>query len=179
MREKDIPHTDTSTAIATKDDQGQGSTPSVRDIALPANDDKESSRLAPWQTAWLSRHHDELVKRMPIMEVVDRLVERQAINTFEDVYQEVAATHQLPLERTRILLDHIASQTQQLFWDFQEALALVGCSDLAIRQEDSAMMEERFTTAEHADVTQRTSPNPALTSGAVDPPVSGESRSWN
>ena len=179
MREKDTPHTDTFTATATIDDQGQGSTPSVRDIDLPTNGDEESSRLAPWQTAWLSHHRRELAGRLPTMHVTDLLVQRQAIDPRTKFYQKVAATHRRQYGHALILLDHIDSQTQQFFWSFQEVLAIVGCSDLAIRREDSALLEERFTTTEHARMTQQTSPNPALTSGAVDLPISGKSLSWN
>ena len=96
-------------------------------------DDEESSPLAPWQKAWLSRHRDELLRRVPTMDVVDQLIPRRAIDPDMDVYQNIDACHEKKRnERARLLLDFIGSRTRKIFWDFQAALILVGCGDLAI-----------------------------------------------
>ena len=109
-------------------------------------DDEESSPLAPWQKAWLSRHRAELIRRMPTMDVVDQLIPRRAIDPDMDVYQNIDACHEKKRnERARLLLDFIGSRTRKIFWDFQEALILVGCGDLAIRREDAAAVMERFS----------------------------------
>ena len=112
-------------------------------------DDGESARLAPWQKAWLNRHRDELIRRVPTMDVVDRLIPRRAIDPDMDVYQNIRACHEEKRnERARLLLDYIASQTRRTFWDFQEALILESCGDLAIRPEDAIVAMERFSAME-------------------------------
>ena len=112
-------------------------------------DDEESSPLAPWQKAWLNRHRDELIRRVPTMDVVDQLIPRRAIDPDMDVYQNIDACHEKKRnERARLLLNYIASQTRKIFWDFQEALILVGCGDLAIRREDAVGLMERFSVME-------------------------------
>ena len=109
-------------------------------------DDKLSCPLAPWQKAWLARHRDELVRRVPTADVVDRLITRHAIDPGMDVYQNIRACHEEKRnERARLLLDYIASQTQKIFWDFQKALTLETCSDLAIRSEDAEAVAGRFS----------------------------------
>ena len=109
-------------------------------------DDEESSPLAPWQKAWLNRHRDELIRRVPTMDVVDQLIPRRAIDPDMDVYQNIDACHEKKRnERARLLLNYIASQTRKIFWDFQEALILVGCGDLAIRREDAVALMESFS----------------------------------
>ena len=117
--------------------------------SFPESADEASSRLAPWQKAWLSRHRDELIRRVPTMDVVDQLVPRRAIDPDMDVYQNIDACHERKRnERTRLLLDYIASETQKIFWDFQAAMILVGCGDLAIRREEAAAVIERFSAME-------------------------------
>ena len=112
-------------------------------------DDEESSPLAPWQKAWLNRHRDELIRRVPTMDVVDQLIPRRAIDPDMDVYQNIDACHEKKRnERARLLLNYIASQTRKIFWDFQEALILVGCGDLAIRREDAVALMESFSAME-------------------------------
>ena len=122
-------------------------------------DDEESSPLEPWQKAWLSRHCDNLVRRMPTLDVVDHLIERGAMDVGMDVYQRIEACHsELHNERARLLLDYIAFQTRKVFWDFQASLTVVRCADLAVRREDTVAAMERFSAAELADGYRRTSP---------------------
>ena len=80
------------------------------------------------------------------MDVIDRLITRHAIDPAMDVYQNIRACHEEKRnERARLLLDYIASQTQKIFWDFQKALTLETCSELAIRQEDAEAVAGRFS----------------------------------
>ena len=128
-------------------------------------DNEESWGLAPWQHAWLSRHRNELIRRMPTMDVVDRLIQRGAIDTDMDAYQEIRACHELLInERARLLLKFVALQTVKIFWDFQAALILEGCGDLAVRREDATTMMESFSAAELADSSRRTNPAHAYAS---------------
>ena len=103
----------------------------------------KTRRVVIWR---LGRKHDELVRRVPTMDVVDRLITRHAIGPGMDIYQNIRACHEEKRnERARLLLDYIASQTQKIFWDFQQALMLETCSDLAIGQEDTEAVAGRFS----------------------------------
>ena len=114
-----------------------------------SEDDKLSCPLAPWQKAWLARHRDVLVRRVPTADVVDRLITLHALDPGMDVYQNIRACHEEKRnERARLLLDYVASQTQKIFWDFQKALTLETCSDLAIRQEDVEVVAGSFSVVE-------------------------------
>ena len=116
--------------------------------SLPSDgEDERSCRLVPWQKAWLAHYREELVRRVPTMAVVDRLIQRRAMDTGTDVlvYQNIRACHEEKRnERARLLLDFIATQTQKTFWYFQTALMLESCSDLAVRQEDEKAVAESF-----------------------------------
>ena len=118
--------------------------------SLPSHEeDKLSYPLAPWRRAWLERHRDELVRRVPTMDVVDRLITLHAMEPEMDVYQNIRACHEERRnERARLLLDYIASQTDKIFWDFQKALMLETCSDLAVRQDDVQAVARRFSVLE-------------------------------
>ena len=112
-------------------------------------DDPLSGDLALWQKAWLARYRDELIRRMPTVDVVDQLVHRGAIDTGMDAYQRIRACHEeLRNERARLLLDYVTSQTQKIFWDFQDALTMQHCRDLALRPGDVQVVEESFSNLE-------------------------------
>ena len=112
------------------------------------DDDPLTGVLALWQKAWLERHRDELIRRVPTIDVVDQLVQRGAIDTGMDAYQRILACHQeLRNDRARLLLDYVTSHTQKIFWDFQEALSVQG-SDLALRPEDVQVVEKSFSDLE-------------------------------
>ena len=106
-------------------------------------DDDERGPLAPWQKAWLARHHVELIRRVPTADVVDRLIQRGAMDTSMDVYQRIRACHEeLRNDRARLLLDYVVSSPNKVFWDFQEALKSESCGDLAIRRADVPTLKE-------------------------------------
>ena len=108
-------------------------------------EDELSCDLAAWQKAWIDHYRDELIRRVPTVDVVDRLIERRAIDPSMDVYQDIHACHEQQRNaRARLLLDYVSSQTRKVFWDFQEVLALETCGDLAIRKDDEPTLEERF-----------------------------------
>ena len=116
----------------------------------PAEKDDEAS-LVLWQEAWLRRHRQELIRRVPTMDVVDRLIVRGAIDPGMDVYQRIRACHEeLRNERAALLLDFVASQPQKVFWDFQAALGLEMCADLALQRNDVQAAIESFTAVELA-----------------------------
>ena len=125
---------------------------SAKATALPLSseeDDDESGPLEPWQKAWLAKHRDTLILRVPTMDVVDRLIQRHAIDTSMDIFQCISACHEaLRNERARLLLDYVGSQTQRIFWDFQEALVLESCRDLAVRRGDVQEVVESFSAME-------------------------------
>ena len=116
---------------------------------LLEEDCDESGPLEPWQKAWLAKHRDTLILRVPTMDVVDRLIQRHAIDTSMDIFQRICACHEaLRNDRTRLLLDYVALQTQKIFWDFQEALVLESCRDLAVRRGDVQEVVESFSAME-------------------------------
>ena len=118
--------------------------------SLTAEEDHDQSGpVAPWQKAWLAQHRDKLIRRVPTMDVVDQLIPRRAMDIDMDVYQRIRACHEeLRNDRARLLLDYVASHTQKIFWDFQEALTLVSCGDLAVRREDAGELAESFSAME-------------------------------
>ena len=72
------------------------------------DDDPLSGDLALWQKAWLARFRDELIRRMPTVDIVDQLVQRGAIDIGMDAYQRIRACHEeLRNERARLLLDYV------------------------------------------------------------------------
>ena len=117
--------------------------------SLTAEEDHDQcGPIAPWQKAWLAKHRDKLIRRMPTMDVVDQLIPRRAMDIDMDVYQRICACHEeLRNDRARLLLDYVASHTQKIFWDFQEALTLLSCGDLAVRQ-DVDEVAESFSAME-------------------------------
>ena len=107
--------------------------------------DELGGGLALWQKAWLARYRDELVRRVPTVDVVDRLIGRGAIDPSMDVYQEIHACHAEKRNmRARLLLDYVSTQSRKVFWEFQEVLALENCGDLAVRKEDESTVAESF-----------------------------------
>ena len=127
---------------------------SAKATALPLlseEDGDESGPLEPWQKAWLAKHRDTLILRVPTMDVVDRLIQRHAIDTSMDVYQRIRACHEeLRNERARLLLDYVASHTRNIFWDFQEALVLESCRDLAVLRGDVQEVAASFSALEQS-----------------------------
>ena len=132
--------------------QGEGSEMASKEAAasLTAEEDHDQSGpIVPWQKAWLAKHRDKLIRRVPTMDVVDQLIPRRAMDIDMDVYQRIRACHEeLRNDRARLLLDYVASHTQKIFWDFQETLTLVSCGDLAIRPEDEEEVAESFSAME-------------------------------
>ena len=118
--------------------------------SLPSDEnEKLSCPWAPWQKAWLARHRSELVQQLPTMDVVDRLITQHAIDPGMDIYQNIRACHEEKRnERARLLLDYIASQAQNVFWEFQKALMLEPCRHLAIQQEDVEEVTGSFSVLE-------------------------------
>ena len=120
----------------------------------------------------LAKHRDKLIRRVPTMDVVDQLIPRRAIDIDMDVYQRIRACHEeLRNDRARLLLDYVASHTQKIFWDFQEALSLVSCEDLAIRREDVDEVAESFSAMElsaAAAPCQPKKPRPASVENVIE-----------
>ena len=72
------------------------------------------------------------------MNIVDCLVQQGHVNpALDEVYQFIAATHSLPVEKVRCLLDSLRSRSQEAFACFQAALLDNGCEDL-VPGEDAA-----------------------------------------
>ena len=114
-------------------------------------DDDENGPLEPWQKAWLAKHRDKLILRVPTMDVVKRLLQRHATDPMMDIFLRtyVSVEGLTGVERARLLLDFVVSQTQKTFWDFQEALQVQeSCKDLAVRREDVQELVERFSVTE-------------------------------
>ena len=149
---------------------------SAKATALPLSseeDDDESGPLEPWQKAWLAKHRDTLILRVPTMDVVDRLIQQHAMDTSMDVYQRIRACHEeLRNERARLLLDYVASHTQKIFWDFQEALTLESCRDLAVRRGDAQTVATSFSAVKRPRISSQPSakrkPCPASVEKAIE-----------
>ena len=140
---------------------------------LSEEDDDENGPLEPWQKAWLAKHRDKLILRVPTMDVVDRLIQRHAIDTSMDIFKRICACHEaLRNDRARLLLDFVTSQTQKIFWDFQEALVLESCGDLAVRRGDVQEVVESFSdmelSAAAAPCRQKTKPPPASVENVIE-----------
>ena len=88
-------------------------------------DDGLSGDLALWQKAWLSRHRDDLVRRVPTMDVVDQLIPRRAIDPDMDVYQNIDACHERKRKRTSSLALGL-----HRFTDSKDLLGFPGGADL-------------------------------------------------
>ena len=121
----------------------------VASLTAEEKDHDQSGPIVPWQKAWLAKHRDKLIRRVPTVDIVDQLIPRRAMDIEMDVYQRIrACNEELRNDRARLLLDYVASHTMKIFWDFQEALTLVGCGDLAIRREDVQEVAESFSASE-------------------------------
>ena len=149
---------------------------SAKATALPLSseeDDDESGPLEPWQKAWLAKHRDTLILRVPTMDVVDRLIQRHAIDTSMDVYQRIRACHEeLRNERARLLLDYVASHTQKIFWDFQEAIIEENCRDLAVSRGYSPEVMTSLSAVKRPQISSPPSakrkPRPASVEKAIE-----------
>ena len=129
-------------------------------------EDDVSGPLEPWQKAWLAKHRDNLILRVPTMDVVDQLIQRHAMDTSMDIFQRISACHEaLRNDRARLLLEYVASQTQKTFWDFQETLVSESCKDLAVRRGDVQEVVEGFSEVELSAAAEprrpKTKPPPA------------------
>ena len=131
--------------------------------AAQLEEDELRCGLAPWQEAWLIRHREELVRRIPTIEIIDRLIARQALDPGGDVYQNIRACHEEKRnERARLLLDYIASQNAKVFWDFQDSLSLFHCGHLAVQREDEQIVSRNFSAKERSAVVRRKKEQPPV-----------------
>ena len=96
----------------------------------------------------LKRHEPKLMARMAMLNIVDRLVEKQWMDPGTDLCQSIEAQTTIPNERTRLLLQLSQSSTSECFWDLQTALAETGCVDLALSHDDEQAVMETFTDEE-------------------------------
>ena len=110
---------------------------------------KKSSSVAPaghttrpkaWQQLWLDKHRETLLARLQsvVMNIVDRLVQQGHVNpALDEAYQFITATHSLPVEKVRCLLDSLRSRSLEAFACFLAALSDCGCEEL-VPNEDAA-----------------------------------------
>ena len=115
----------------------EGDPPQKMSGVAPAG---QTTRPKAWQQLWLDKHRDTLLARLQsvVMNIVDRLVQQSHINpALDDAYQFIAATHSLPVEKVRCLLDSLRSRSQETFACFLVALSDNGCEDL-VPNEDAA-----------------------------------------
>ena len=77
-------------------------------VSLPGEEDGGDDRLATWQMAWINRHRPQLMRRLasggPVMDVVDRLVQKGSMHQRMDVYQHIRSQVTIPNEKVRLLL---------------------------------------------------------------------------
>ena len=112
-------------------------------------DVEESGKMSNWQMAWLKRHEDELVERMPTMEVLDHLITSKRMHPGMDIYQTISSPMTIPNVRARFLLGFIRSQSSfGLFWDFQEVLAKTTCADIAVTRQNADAVKASFSSEE-------------------------------
>ena len=100
----------------------------------------QTTRPKAWQQLWLDKHRETLLARLQsvLMNIVDRLVQQGHVNpALDEAYQFIAATHSLPVEKVRCLLDSLRSRSQEAFACFLSALSDYGCEDL-VPNEDAA-----------------------------------------
>ena len=102
-------------------------------ISSSASSVGQTTRPKAWQQLWLDKHRETLLARLQsvVMNIVDRLVHRGHVNpALDEAYQFIAATHSLPVEKVRCLLDSLRSRPQEAFASFLAALLDNGCEDL-------------------------------------------------
>ena len=100
----------------------------------------QTTRPKAWQQLWLDKHRETLLARLQsvLMNIVDRLVQKGHVNpALDEAYQFLSATHSLPVEKVRCLLDSLRSRSQEAFLCFLSALSDCGCEDL-VPNEDAA-----------------------------------------
>ena len=103
-----------------------------------------TTRPKAWQQLWLDIHRETLLARLQsvLMNIVDRLVQQRHVNpALDETYQFIAATHSLPVEKVRCLLDSLRSRSQEAFACFLAALSDYGCEDLVPNQEAALELE--------------------------------------
>ena len=97
-----------------------------------------------WQQLWLDKHRETLLARLQsvVMSIVDRLVQEGHVNpALDEAYQFIAATHSLPVEKVRRLLDSLRSRSQKAFTCFLAALSDNGCEDLVPNDDTAQELE--------------------------------------
>ena len=107
-----------------------GDPPNKSSSVAPAG---HTTRPKAWQQLWLDKHRETLLARLQcvVMNIVDRLVQQGHVNpTLDEAYQFITATHSLPVEKVRCLLDSLRSRSQEAFACFLAALSDCGCEEL-------------------------------------------------